>query len=58
MLLVFIHVQYFQNISKMTSMKVVSIPAIENFANLIVYPSKQKVNYEKITNPSVFIFDF
>ena len=27
----------------MTSMKVVQIPLIENFANLIVYPSEQKV---------------
>ena len=43
------HVQYFQNISKMTSMKVVPIPVIENFANLIVYPSKQKVS-NKVNN--------
>ena len=34
----------FQNISKMTSMKVVPIPVIEDFANLIAYPSEQKVD--------------
>ena len=35
----------------MTSMKVVPIPVIENFANLIVYPSEQKVTnkqYKKV----------
>ena len=30
-------------------MKVVPIPVIENFANLIVYPSKQKVS-NKVNN--------
>ena len=34
---------YFQIIFKMTSLKYISIPAIPNFANLIVYPSEQKV---------------
>ena len=32
----------------MASMKVLSIPAIENFANLIVYPAEQKVTKKTI----------
>ena len=37
----------------MASMKVVSIPAMENFANLIVYPAEQKVT-NKQTQIKIF----
>ena len=43
----------------MTSMKVVHIPVIENFANLIVYPSEQKVtNKQNNKIPTLFILYF
>ena len=35
---------------QMGPVKIVSIPAISNFANLVVYPSKQKVSHYFILN--------
>ena len=40
----------------MTSMKVVHIPVIENFANLIVYPSEQKVTIKQNKTKHKFIY--
>ena len=39
----------------MTSMKVVHIPVIENFANLIVYPSEQKVIIKRKIKKIIYI---
>ena len=40
----------------MTSMKVLHIPVIENFANLIVYPSEQKVTIKQNKTKHKFIY--
>ena len=42
----------------MTSMKVVPIPVIENFANLIVYPSEQEVSNKQKNKIPTYIFTF